>query len=137
MNEEEITQDAQSEQRINLTKEEIEIGKKTVETGTHIFSKEIVENRVNLEVELADEEYQIERHAVHSEVDTMPQVRTEGDTTIIPVVKEVAVVVKKLMLVEEIHITRKVNLTAETVTETVREEVLRHQFRSNEQNPNQ
>jgi stress response protein YsnF len=43
----------------------------------------------------------------------MPHVRLEGSTTIIPVVEEVLVVEKALVLVEEIHVKRR------TETETV------------------
>lgn len=35
-----------------------------------------------------------------------PQVRIEGDVTIVPVMEEVLVIEKRLMLVEEIHIRR-------------------------------
>lgn len=37
----------------------------------------------------------------------MPQIRFEGDTTIVPVVEEVAVVQKRLVLREEIRITKR------------------------------
>lgn len=40
----------------------------------------------------------------------MPPVREEGDTTIVSVVEEVVVIERRLMLKEEIHITR-VHLT--------------------------
>ena len=39
----------------------------------------------------------------------LPQVRTEGDTTIVPVFEEVLVVEKRLMLKEELHIRRLAN----------------------------
>lgn len=44
---------------------------------------------------------------VGREVDTMPEVRSEGGTVIVPVVEEVAVVVRRLVLREEIHIKRR------------------------------
>jgi uncharacterized protein (TIGR02271 family) len=38
---------------------------------------------------------------------SLPSVRIEGNVTVIPVVEEVVVVEKRLMLVEEIHVRRK------------------------------
>lgn len=52
----------------------------------------------------------------------LPAIRTEGDTTIVPVFEEVLVVEKRLMLKEELHI-RKLAMT-ETVAVPVK---LRHQ----------
>jgi stress response protein YsnF len=41
-------------------------------------------------------------------VETAPEIRTEGDVTILPVVEEVLVVEKRLVLKEELHIRRRV-----------------------------
>ena len=46
-------------------------------------------------------------------VERAPEVRTEGDVTIVPVLEEVMFVEKKLVLKEELHIRRR------TETETV------------------
>jgi stress response protein YsnF len=47
----------------------------------------------------------------------VPAVRTEGDLTILPVVEEVVIVERKLLLREEVHI-RRIQTTAKHV-ETV------------------
>ena len=39
-----------------------------------------------------------------------PEIRTEGDTTIVPVFEEVLVVETRLMLKEELHIRRRATL---------------------------
>lgn len=57
-------------------------------------------------VALEAEQVEIERHPVGREIETVPDVRKEGDVTIIPVVEERAVVVTRLFLVEEIHLRR-------------------------------
>ena len=57
-------------------------------------------------VDLASETVEVTRHPDEREVDGMPDVRKEGDVTIVPVVEERAVLVTKLFLVEEIHIRR-------------------------------
>lgn len=53
------------------------------------------------------EEVQIERVSINQPVDTAPEVRMEGETTVIPLVEEVLVVEKRLMLREEVRITMK------------------------------
>jgi uncharacterized protein (TIGR02271 family) len=50
---------------------------------------------------------EVERVPVNKAVSQLPSVRLEGSTTIIPVVEEVVVVEKRLILVEEIHVRRK------------------------------
>jgi stress response protein YsnF len=47
----------------------------------------------------------IETIPVSLRVDAMPEVRQEGDSTIVPVVEEVLVVERRLMLKEEVRIT--------------------------------
>jgi stress response protein YsnF len=49
-------------------------------------------------------------------------VRLEGNTTIIPVVEEVVVVEKRLILVEEIHITRDSTVRTEEIPVLLRKE---------------
>jgi uncharacterized protein (TIGR02271 family) len=49
---------------------------------------------------------QIDRIPVGRQVDAVPPVRQEGDTTILSVVEETVVVERRLILTEEIHIRR-------------------------------
>jgi stress response protein YsnF len=56
--------------------------------------------------QLMRDDLQIEHVPKNVRVSEVPQVRVEGNTTIVPVVKEVVVVEKALMLVEEIRISR-------------------------------
>lgn len=60
----------------------------------------------------------VERVPIGRVVDVAPQIRTEGDVTIIPVLQERMVVGKQLFLVEEVHITRRTRV--ETVDIPVR-----------------
>lgn len=57
---------------------------------------------------LFDEAVEIARVAVDRIVETPPDIRTEGEVTIIPVIEEVVVVERKLRLKEEIHVRRTV-----------------------------
>lgn len=51
---------------------------------------------------------EVTRVPVDQVVETVPEIRTEGDVTIVPVLEEVLVVMKQLVLKEELHIRRRV-----------------------------
>ncbi len=55
---------------------------------------------------LEEETVEVTRVPIDSPVETAPAVRTEGDVTIVPVLEEILVVEKRLVLKEEIHIRR-------------------------------
>jgi hypothetical protein len=64
----------------------------------------------------------VERVAINRPIEVIPPIRQEGNTTIVPVVHEVLVLERRLILKEELHV-RCVNVT-EQHQERV---VLRHQ----------
>lgn len=78
-------------------------------------SVEVVEERVS--AMLKGEVIDIVRVPVGTTVTAVPEIRTEGDLTIVPVVEEVLVVEKRLVLREELHIRR--TATTEEVDQTV------------------
>jgi stress response protein YsnF len=55
-------------------------------------------------------------------VETAPETRTEGDVTIVPVLEEVLVVEKRLVLKEELHIRRRVETETAEVPVTLRKQ---------------
>ena len=62
------------------------------------------------------------RIAVGLPVDAVPPVREEGDITVIPVVEEVLVVERRLVLKEEIHLRRVRTIKQHRETVTLREQ---------------
>jgi stress response protein YsnF len=56
------------------------------------------------------------------EIDAAPPIRTEGDVTIIPVVEEILVVEKRLMLREEIHVRQTATTQSVEVPVTLRKQ---------------
>lgn len=89
-----------AEERVSVTKREVETGRLRIEVS--------VEGRqVVVPVELYHDEVEVDRVPVNRAVSQLPSVRLEGSTTIIPVVEEVVVMEKRLILVEEIHVRRK------------------------------
>jgi uncharacterized protein (TIGR02271 family) len=67
----------------------------------------------------------VERVPVGRVVEAAPQVRSEGDTMVVPVLEEVLVVEKRLMLKEEVRITlRRVAETSQQRVTLRSEEVV-------------
>jgi stress response protein YsnF len=62
---------------------------------------------------LQSDTVEIIRVPIDKVVETAPGIRTEGDVTIVPVIEEVLVVEKRLVLKEELHI--RCHATTETV----------------------
>lgn len=105
-----------------LVEEEVRIGKRLVSTGKVRIQTlvETVEERVreNLETEAVE----VTRVPVDRVVTEAPQVRIEGDVTIVPVLEEVLFVEKRLVLKEELHIRRHVTTETVDVPVTLRRE---------------
>lgn len=107
---------------IPLVEERVSISKRQVETGRYRVRVSVEEREESVPVELAHDEVEIERVAKNVPLSELPSVRLEGSTTVIPVVEEVVVVEKRLVLVEEIHIRRKSAVQTEHVPVTLRSE---------------
>lgn len=102
------TQTADGRLVIPVIAEEISVGKKVVESGKVRISKRISEHEELVDVPLFREEVRVERVPVNLFVETLPTVRHEGDTMIIPVVEERIVIQKKLLLVEELRVRKEI-----------------------------
>ena len=107
---------------LNVYEEQAQVDKKIVEKGKVRIVKKVATNDEKINVDLKSEEVEVERVTVNKYVDSTPDVRYEGNTTIIPVIKEVAVVEKKIVLVEEIRITKKINSSKEERTIPLKKE---------------
>ena len=92
---------------IPLVEERVSVGKRQVESGRLRVSISVDEREELVPVTLAHDEVEVERIPKNLPLSQIPSVRLEGNTTIIPVVEEVVVVEKRLVLVEEIHVRRK------------------------------
>jgi len=108
---------------IPVIEEKLRIDKEKVETGRFTITKKVHEEEVTENVSVSEENVSIERKEINEYVDNAPPAtRQEGDCTIISVVKEVLVVEKKLMLVEEIHVTKQQKESSVPVKDTLRKE---------------
>jgi uncharacterized protein (TIGR02271 family) len=95
------------EMRIPVVREEAVIRTQEVERGGVRINKTVNEREEVIEHPTMREDVDVERVSIGRVVDAMPQVREEGDTLIIPVLEEMLVVEKRLVLKEEIRVTRR------------------------------
>jgi len=114
--------DERTEERIPLIEEEARIDKRSVETGRVRVRTEVDEVEEMLRATLDGEEVEVSRVPVDRPVDAAPAIRTEGDVTIVPVLEEVLVVEKRLVLKEELHIRRRRTQETVEVPVTVRKQ---------------
>ena len=101
-----IPVDQQGETIVPLYVEEVHVSKTEIETGRVRVSTVTRNHEQVVEELLARQKVEVERKPIGKRVDTMPAIREEGDTVIVPVVEEVLVIERKLVLKEELHIRR-------------------------------
>lgn len=89
---------------IPVVVEEAVVEKDIVETGRVRITRTIHEREEIIEEPLLREEIEVRRVPVHQVVEGRPKPRTEGNVLIVPILEEVLVVEKRLMLKEELHI---------------------------------
>jgi uncharacterized protein (TIGR02271 family) len=107
---------------VRLHAEELAVARERVQTGRVRVQVVTREHEELVDVSLTRENVEVERVAINRPVDAIPPTRQEGDTTIVPLVEEVLIVERRLILKEELHV-RRVH-----ATEQHRERVvLRHQ----------
>lgn len=107
---------------IPLVEERVSIEKRQVEASRLRVRIAVGEREERVPVELTHEEVEVQRVPKNLPLTELPSVRLEGNVTIIPVVEEVVVVDRRLMLVEEIHVRRKGSVTTEEIAVTLRSE---------------
>ena len=106
-----------------VMEEHLTVGKQEIETGKVTVTKKVHSEQQVVDIPVVEEEVDVQRIPFNQYIEsTPPAVRYEGEKTIIPILKEVLVVEKKLVLVEEVHITRKQNHSTISQQETLRQE---------------
>ena len=89
-----------------LYAEDLTVSKRQIAGDMVQVSTVTRENESFVDETLNHERVQIDRIPIGRQVDAVPPVRQEGDTTILSVVEETIVVERRLILKEEIHIRR-------------------------------
>jgi len=121
---------------IPVLEERLRVDKTIVETGRVRLSKRVYEEAETVSVSLVEETHEVQRIPVNRYVDAPPAIRYEGDAVIVPVLREVLVVEKRLMLVEEIVLTkRRIETQHEQQIPLRREEIVVERIPHNPINP--
>ncbi len=92
---------------IPVAEERLSVRKRRVDGATVRVTKQVREETQTVDEPLFSEEVQVERVKVDRVVDAPEPIRAEGDTTIIPLYEEVLVVEKRLVLTEEVRVTKR------------------------------
>ena len=101
------------------------VGKRRVISGRLLVHKTVTEREVVIDEPMLRHDVRIERVSIGrdlSATEVLPVIRYVADTIIIPVLHEVPVLVKKVVLAEEIRITRLTSEARDPQTMTVRVE---------------
>ena len=111
--------------KIPIIQEEVQITKEVVESGSVRISKSVHEVEEMYNIPISYEEHDVQRVTLNQLIETAPPaIRYEGDTMIIPILREEVVVQKRLVLVEEVHVTkRQVEKTIQQPVTLLKEEL--------------
>jgi len=107
---------------IPVVREDVHIDKHVRETGRVVVHVEPHVKAQVVNVPLVEQDVHVERVPVNRQVDAPAPPRQEGDVTIVPVYEEILVVQKRLVLKEEIRITRRQTVRNEFREVTTRSE---------------
>ncbi len=100
------------EEVVPLHTETVSTDKRRIERGRVRVTTKVTEHQEIVRQALEREDVEIVRVSVNREIGVRPEIRQDGVTTIIPIVEEVLVVERRLMLREEIHV-RKTSRTVQ------------------------
>lgn len=116
-------QEIQDSGVIPVMEEQLIVDKRVVEKGRVRISKKVRETDETVNIPLVQENVQVERVPINQFIaEAPPPVRYEGNVMIIPVLREVVIVEKRLVLVEELRVTKQQTQTQETQKIRLRKE---------------
>lgn len=110
---------------IPVAEEHLDVGKREVETGRLRIQKRVSVHEQTIDEPLFADEITIERVAINRVIDAPTSARVEGETTVIPLFEEQIVLQKRLVLREEVRVTkRRIERRAPQTVAVRREEVI-------------
>lgn len=116
--------ETEQEAALPIVEEELDVTTREVTGRTVTVTTSPVVERRTVSEPVVHEQVTVERVPIGKVVQEAPEVREEGDLTVIPVVEERIAVVKELVLTEEIHLRRiRHEVTDEQIVELSRTEV--------------
>ncbi len=101
-----LTESGEGTVTVPLMEETLRVTKREVVTGGVRLTKRVTEREETVDEALLRADVQVERVPINQVVTEAPQARQEGSTLVVPILEEILVVEKRLMLKEEVRITR-------------------------------
>lgn len=108
--------------KIERVEERIDVEKRLVHDGCVRVHTSTTAVEEIAEADLERVTVTVERIPIDREVLSPPKVRVEGDTTIIPIFEERLIVEKRLVLVEEVRVTRQTSSQLERIPVSIRKQ---------------
>lgn len=105
------------EETVSLTSRKVATGRVRIATRTESVDQILPADLSSMDVEVT-------RVPVDRKIETAPEIRTEGDLTIIPVVEERLVVTRELYLREEVHVRRVEKTETVEIPTTTRRQIV-------------
>ncbi len=118
------TRSADETLRVPVIEEELHVEKHAEQAGEVAVAKHVVQEQVNVPVQVTHEEVTINRVPVDRPVGASDHIVDTGDVIRVPLTEEVVTVDKEARVVEEIEIRKHAVTEQETVSDTVRREVV-------------
>jgi uncharacterized protein (TIGR02271 family) len=101
-----VTRHSDDAEVILMLEEQLRVVKQRIETG-RVRVRIVTETDTTIaNAELQSETFEVERVPIGRHISDVPEIVDDGDTMIVPVIEEVLVVEKRLVLREELHIRR-------------------------------
>lgn len=91
---------------VRLGREDLHVARRIVDRGGVRIRVGVEERDESIDLLLREQSVEVTRVPVGRMVTTAPEQRQEGDTLVIPILEEVLVIERRLMLKEEIHVRR-------------------------------
>jgi uncharacterized protein (TIGR02271 family) len=98
---------SQTQKVIPVVEEQLGVERRKFSTGKVLIHKKVDSDDITVDEPLLHERYDIERVPVNRLIEEPVEPYYEGDTFVLPVLEEVVTVEKKLLLREEVRVTRK------------------------------
>ncbi len=99
-----VAEDRSSSETIPVFEEQLRVDKNERNADRVVIRTTVSERMEYAELELNHSDLIVERIPINRVVDAVPSVRQEGDTVIVPVIEEIMVVEKRLLLKEEVRV---------------------------------
>lgn len=119
-----IQREGGSELRVPVVEERLVAGKRQVDLGELRIHKYVEQIEEAVRQPVTRDDLVVERIPMNQPVDAPVSPRFEGDWLVVPIMKEVLVVEKRLMLVEELRIRKQQVTEEQEIRELVRHERL-------------